>query len=81
MTDLDADKQLCRDYFSAFLRADEAWWAAHVSPDFVRHDPGLPFEVPCCPASRTWNCRSRMSSPKAARCWSAFASSARTAAR
>lgn len=45
MTDIDADKQLCRDYFDAFLRADEAWWAAHISPDFVRHDPGLPFQV------------------------------------
>ncbi len=45
MLDRDADKQLCRDYFQAFLRRDEAWWAAHISPDFVRHDPGLPFEV------------------------------------
>ena len=45
MGDSDADKQLCRDYFDAFRRADEAWWAEHIAPDFVRHDPGLPFEV------------------------------------
>ncbi len=45
MTDLEADKQLCRDYFTAFLRSDEAWWHAHIAPDFRRHDPGLPFEV------------------------------------
>ncbi len=45
MTELDADKQLCRDYFAAFLRSDEAWWRAHIAPDFRRHDPGLPFEV------------------------------------
>lgn len=45
MADRDADKQLCRDYFQAFLGRDEAWWAAHISPDFVRHDSGLPFEV------------------------------------
>ena len=45
MSDRDADRQLCRDYFDAFRRADEAWWAAHISPDFVRHDPGLPFVV------------------------------------
>ena len=38
-------KQLARDYFAAFLARDEAWWQAHVAPDFVRHDPGLPFEV------------------------------------
>ena len=45
MTDLEADKQLCRDYFAAFLRSDEAWWRAHIATDFRRHDPGLPFEV------------------------------------
>lgn len=45
MSDRDADKQLCRDYFDAFRRADEAWWAEHIAPDFVRHDPGLPFVV------------------------------------
>ena len=38
-------KQLARDYFAAFLARDEAWWQAHIAPDFVRHDPGLPFAV------------------------------------
>jgi predicted ester cyclase len=42
---LDANKRLCRDYFTAFLARDTRWWAAHIAPDFVRHDPGLPFEV------------------------------------
>lgn len=42
---LEANKQLCRDYFTAFLKGDKDWWAKHISPDFVRHDPGLPFEV------------------------------------
>ena len=41
----EANKQLARDYFTAFLAADEAWWAAHIAPDFRRHDPGLPFQV------------------------------------
>lgn len=42
---LEANKQLCRDYFTAFLAGDTAWMARHIAPDFVRHDPGLPFEV------------------------------------
>jgi predicted ester cyclase len=42
---LEANKQLCRDYFQAFLRRDTAWMDRHIAPDFVRHDPGLPFEV------------------------------------
>ena len=41
----DANKQLCRDYFTAFLKRDAAWMEKHIAPDFVRHDPGLPFEV------------------------------------
>ena len=45
MADLDANKQLCRDYFAAFVRRDEAWWAKHIAPAFLRHDPGLPFQV------------------------------------
>ena len=45
MGDRDADKQLCRDYFDAFRRADEAWWAKHIALDFIRQDPGLPFVV------------------------------------
>jgi len=42
---LEANKQLCRDYFQAFLRGDTAWMQRHIAPTFVRHDPGLPFEV------------------------------------
>lgn len=45
MNTLEANKQLCRDYFTAFLKGDKAWWAEHIAPSFVRHDPGLPFEV------------------------------------
>ena len=45
MNTLDANKQLCRDYFRAFLARDTGWMARHIAPDFVRHDPGLPFEV------------------------------------
>ena len=45
MTTLEANKQLCRDYFQAFLKRDTDWMARHIAPDFVRHDPGLPFEV------------------------------------
>lgn len=41
----EQNKQLARDYFQAFLDRDEAWWRAHIAPDFKRHDPGLPFEV------------------------------------
>ena len=41
----DENKQLARDYFRAFLDRDEAWWRAHIAPDFKRHDPGLPFAV------------------------------------
>jgi predicted ester cyclase len=45
MTTTEANKQLVRDYFTAFLKADEGWWATHIAPTFRRHDPGLPFEV------------------------------------
>ena len=45
MSVLEANKQLCRDYFTAFLKGDKAWWDRHIAPTFVRHDPGLPFEV------------------------------------
>ncbi len=45
MNTLDANKQLCRDYFKAFLARDTAWMTEHIAPTFVRHDPGLPFEV------------------------------------
>ena len=42
---LESNKQLCRDYFKAFLVNDTAWMKQHIHADFVRHDPGLPFEV------------------------------------
>jgi predicted ester cyclase len=42
---LEANKQLCRDYFTAFLKRDTDWMHKHIAPTFVRHDPGLPFEV------------------------------------
>jgi steroid delta-isomerase-like uncharacterized protein len=45
MATTDDNKRLVREYFRAFLQRDEAWWRAHVAPSFVRHDPGLPFEV------------------------------------
>jgi predicted ester cyclase len=45
MNTLEANKQLCRDYFTAFLKGDSAWMQRHIAPTFVRHDPGLPFEV------------------------------------
>ncbi len=40
---LEENKQLCRDYFDAFLRRDVEWMERHIAPEFVRHDPGLPF--------------------------------------
>ena len=42
---LESNKQLCRDYFKAFLAGDTAWMERHIAAGFVRHDPGLPFEV------------------------------------
>lgn len=45
MSTLETNKQLARDYFKAFLAADEQWWRDHIAPDFRRNDPGLPFEV------------------------------------
>lgn len=45
MNTLEFNKQICRDYFSAFLKRDEVWMKQHIAADFVRHDPGLPFQV------------------------------------
>lgn len=45
MGSAEENKQLARDYFAAFLARDEGWWREHIAPEFVRHDPGLPFEV------------------------------------
>ena len=41
----EANKQLCRDYFQAFLKGDTEWMKKHIAAGFVRHDPGLGFEV------------------------------------
>lgn len=41
----DTNKQICRDYFKAFLARDAGWMEKRVSKTFVRHDPGLDFEV------------------------------------
>ncbi|MGI4801381.1 MAG: ester cyclase [Janthinobacterium lividum] len=45
MTDRDHAKQIATQYFQAFIDGDIAWWRQNVSPDFIRHDPGLPYEV------------------------------------
>ena len=42
---LEENKQLCRDYFAAFLAGDREWMEQHIAATFERHDPGLPFEV------------------------------------
>ena len=42
---LESNKQLCRDYFTAFLARDVDWMERHIHADFIRNDPGLPFEV------------------------------------
>ena len=42
---LELNKQICRDYFTAFLARDVEWMERHIHADFVRNDPGLPFEV------------------------------------
>jgi predicted ester cyclase len=44
-TAFETNKQLCREYFQAFLKGDSAWMSKHIAPTFVRHDPGLGFEV------------------------------------
>ena len=41
----DTNKQICRDYFKAFLTRDAGWMEKHVAKTFIRHDPGLDFEV------------------------------------
>lgn len=41
----EANKDLVRAYFVAFRDRDEAWWDRFIATDFVRHDPGLDFDV------------------------------------
>ena len=42
---MEANKDLVRHYFMAFRDRDAAWWERFIAPDFIRHDPGLNFEV------------------------------------
>lgn len=42
---IETQKRLAQDYFKAFATKDEAWLRQHVSPDYVRRDTTLPFEV------------------------------------
>ena len=35
MSILESNKQLCRDYFTAFLKRDIAWMNRHISPSFL----------------------------------------------
>lgn len=42
---IEENKRICVEYFDAFVRGDKNWWAKHVAPEFLRHDPGLPYEV------------------------------------
>lgn len=42
---IETQKQLAQDYFKAFATKDEAWLRQHVSPDYIRRDTTLPFEV------------------------------------
>ncbi len=42
---VEENKAIARGYFEAFADKDLAWIDDHIAPDFVRHDPGLPFEV------------------------------------
>lgn len=45
MSDREHNKRVAVDYFTAFVAGDAVWWRENVSPDFKRHDPGLPYEV------------------------------------
>lgn len=42
---VEANKAIAREYFEAFVSRDVAWMDEHIAPEFIRHDPGLPFEV------------------------------------
>lgn len=42
---LNENKAIARQYFEAFVKNDHNWMDKHISPDFVRNDPGLDFEV------------------------------------
>lgn len=42
---VEENKAIARDYFEAFANKNLVWIDEHIAPDFVRHDPGLPFKV------------------------------------
>ncbi len=42
---VEENETIALGYFEAFVNKDLAWIDEHIAPDFVRHDPGLPFEV------------------------------------
>lgn len=42
---VEENKEIARGYFGAIENKDLDWIDEHIAPDFVRHDPGLPFEV------------------------------------
>ena len=61
-----------REYMTAF-HDSEAWWDRFIAPQFVRHDPGLPFEVGGCRVCAGWatscTARSRRSSCPSRTSW------------
>ncbi len=42
---VEENKTIARGYFENFANKNLACMDEHTAPDFVRHDPGLPFEV------------------------------------
>ena len=42
---VEENKTIARGYFENFANKNLACMDEHIAPDFVRHDPGLPFEV------------------------------------
>ncbi|MCJ2134158.1 ester cyclase [Methylobacterium sp. J-026] len=42
---MESNKDLVRAYFIAFRDRDATWWERFIASDFVRHDPGLDFDV------------------------------------
>ena len=43
--EMTTGKRVASEYFPAFIAGDRAWWDRHIRADFLRHDPGLPYEV------------------------------------
>ena len=42
---IEDNKRIALEYFDAFVQGDKEWWDQYVSPEFLRHDPGLPYKV------------------------------------